>query len=66
MEQMRQGFRSLREATEFLALPALGMLPAQPDDTAEPRIWRRSPPKADAGGKACRFALRFPRSAYAR
>jgi capsular exopolysaccharide synthesis family protein len=66
MEQMRQGFRSLREATQFLALPALGMLPAQPDDTAEPSIWRRSPPKGDAGGKACRFALRFPRSAYAR
>jgi capsular exopolysaccharide synthesis family protein len=66
MEQMRQGFRSLREATEFLALPALGMLPAQPDDTEEPRIWRRSSAKGDTGGKACRFALRFPRSAYAR
>jgi succinoglycan biosynthesis transport protein ExoP len=66
MEQMRQGFRGLREATQFLALPALGMLPAQPDDTAEPSIWRRSPAKADTGGKACRFALRFPRSAYAR
>jgi capsular exopolysaccharide synthesis family protein len=66
MEQMRQGFRGLREATQFLALPALGMLPAQPDDTEEPRIWRRSPAKGDTSGKACRFALRFPRSAYAR
>ncbi len=66
MEQMRQGFRGLREATQFLALPALGMLPAQPDGTEEPSIWRRSPAKGDTGGKACRFALRFPRSAYAR
>jgi succinoglycan biosynthesis transport protein ExoP len=69
MEQMRQGFRSLREATQFLALPALGMLPTQPDDTEEARNWRnwrRSPSKGDVSGKACRFALRYPRSAYAR
>jgi succinoglycan biosynthesis transport protein ExoP len=66
MEQMRQGFRSLREAAQFLSLPALGMLPTQPDDAEEARNWRGSPPKADAGGKACRFALRYPRSAYAR
>ena len=65
MEQMRQGFRSLREATQFLSLPALGMLPTQPDDAEESRNWRGSPPKADASGKACRFALRYPRSAYA-
>jgi len=66
MEQMRQGFRSLREATQFLALPTLGMLPTQPDDTEWSRNWRSSPSKGDGGGKACRFALRYPRSAYAR
>jgi capsular exopolysaccharide synthesis family protein len=66
MEQMRQGFRSLREATQFLALPALGMLPTQPDDSEGSRNWLGSPSTGDAGGKACRFALRFPRSAYAR
>lgn len=66
MEQMRQGFRSLREATQFLALPALGMLPTQPDDTEWSRNWRSSPSKGDGGGKACRYALRYPRSAYAR
>jgi capsular exopolysaccharide synthesis family protein len=66
MEQMRQGFRSLREATQFLALPALGMLPTQSDGTEGSRSWRSSPPKGDASGKACRFALRHPRSAYAR
>src|SRR6202050_1477408 len=66
MEQMRQGFRSLREATQFLALPALGMLPTQPDDREGSRNWLGSPSTGGAGGKACRFALRYPRSAYAR
>jgi succinoglycan biosynthesis transport protein ExoP len=66
MEQTRQGFRSLREATQFLALPALGMLPTQPDDTEGSRSWRSSPAKGDTSGKACKFALRHPRSAYAR
>jgi polysaccharide biosynthesis transport protein len=61
MEQMRQGFRNLREATQFLALPGLGMLPVQPDGAEESRNWRSSPPQGDA-----RFALRHPRSAYAR
>jgi capsular exopolysaccharide synthesis family protein len=66
MEQMRQGFRSLREATEFLSLPALGMLPTQLDGMEEVRNWRSSPSKGDGSGYACRFALRHPRSAYAR
>jgi succinoglycan biosynthesis transport protein ExoP len=66
MEQMRQGFRSVREATQFLSLPALGMLPTQPDDTEESRKWRSSPSKGDTSGEACRFALHHPRSAYAR
>ncbi len=66
MEQMRQGFRSLREATQFLSLPALGMLPTQPDDTEGSSNWRSSPSKRDGSGQACRFALRHPRSAYAR
>ena len=51
MEQMRQGFRSLREATQFLSLPALGMLPTQPDDTEGSRNWRSSPSKGDTSGE---------------
>jgi succinoglycan biosynthesis transport protein ExoP len=66
MEQMRQGFRSLREATQFLSLPGLGMLPTQLDDTEESRNSRSSPSKGDASGEACRFAFRHPRSPYAR
>jgi len=65
MEQMRQGFRSLREATQFLSLPALGMLPTYPDDTEESWSWRSSPPKGEQGREPCRFAISHPRSAYA-
>ena len=64
MEQMRQGLRSLREATQFLSLPALGMLPAQSDDAERSLSLRRLPAKG-GGGNACRFALAHPRSAYA-
>jgi succinoglycan biosynthesis transport protein ExoP len=66
MEQMRQGFRNLREATELLSLPALGMLPAQTNGTEESRRWFGSLAKGSTSGNACRFALRYPRSAYAR
>jgi polysaccharide biosynthesis transport protein len=66
MEQMRQGFRNLREAREFLSLPALGMLPSQLDGAEEAHSWRRSPSKGNTSAEACRFVLRHPRSAYAR
>jgi capsular exopolysaccharide synthesis family protein len=62
MEQMRQGFRSLREATQFLSLPALGMLPTQGENTEG---LRRPPARGDTSRNACRFALDHPRSAYA-
>jgi polysaccharide biosynthesis transport protein len=66
IEQMRQGFRSLREAKDYLSLPALGMLPTQLDGAEEVRTWRGLPSKGLTSGEACRFALRHPRSAYAR
>jgi succinoglycan biosynthesis transport protein ExoP len=53
LEQMRQGFRSSREAAQFLSLPSIGMLPRQEPATTDRSV-------------AARFALDHPNSPYAR
>jgi succinoglycan biosynthesis transport protein ExoP len=52
LEQLRQSFRSGREAAQFLSVPSIGMLPMQEARTRRPA--------------AARFALDYPNSAYAR
>src|SRR5262249_57972185 len=68
VEEMRRGFRSLREVTQLLSLPGLGMLPRQSEETSTARrrlaVVPASPPTATA--RSARFALDHPNSPYAK
>jgi polysaccharide biosynthesis transport protein len=68
LEETRRGFRSLREVSQLLSLPGLGMLPRQAENASTAR--RRlaavpaSPPTTAA--LSARFALDHPHSPYAK
>ena len=69
LEETRRGFRSLREVSQLLSLPGLGMLPRQAENASTARHRRlaavpASPPTAAA--RSARFALDHPHSPYAK
>ncbi len=61
LEQLRQGFRSVREAARFLSVPGIGMLPRQTE-----KMRTISWATAAERSRATRFALDHPQSPYAR